>query len=1583
MLSKNKTLFLQRMSSACADKSSLRAKIATISLFGDSPISSAFSQKLLLLLEYLQLLSPILLFALFFQKQQETALLSSLLFLARIINPGLWISFDKLTASELIILCGLFVFTVSKYLLLIWIIYKFQRNSQPQKLLIKVWRTLFSIQGRVLYFYVTFFWVNVAMDSQTLSVELTQGERMCFKKKIVVSLLAIILDFAFSILLYARYYYMLPMKNFLSGKDNVVEMITLIQKFTLQILTIFLARGFQSSVWIITVINIIADSMRNLYFFKTLPLYNFEALHYQATILMILSSLNLTCFISIIGKSSNYEIVNLVFFMYIWAIISLLTIKISRGYLKSKLWRIICDPSVTSPAFLLHRISAISQLKNYKSTEVKTSWASLARGSVKNNLKDFLKITEETELENINDKKSANVLFGKYLEKLIELYPNNEKIQLFAAQFFVKKSQKYGDAVKALTSLRLKGSDKNIKLNADLLLIQIQNELQAKSEERNRESQLDLTSYLQEQGLVFQLQASMLEQACAQIKVCEEIKKNAPDTFIIHKTAQIFNKLRGKNIKSVKVLFKELSESNLEPLLLYAHYFLSLNHSLEEYSQFLKVYSQRFQKHQRYFDQQDLCQKNLFQAENWVYILSGHKATAGDVIFAPKPIGGVRLDTFKDSTIISRTAPCLRSGAAQFYQRVAENYDETFFNKTARRHIYHQDGYLIETTYHLNIHPYVTQGFYFVLFLRPIMTTRDLILVLENGDIDCGTKNISEKLGFLSNSKEINLKKNIKNISEEFVLINTAFNLVAFPQKKYSEDLTMEAAQELYDLYTTTGRDIWLSSLSDPNEAYLYHCKMVNEVYGSKVIKTLILQEKTKGSMSVTTATPATKQTPAETQRCDECSTGKDEKEQGWIDFQSLTSRKKVHTLLVNKSEEGGTVTASCKTQEEGGTSRFLLETERKPSFIDTRRKVKRRDSPEKGNDQRYSKKASSWYDTNSKESSQRKKLASLFVLSLESRHYSRIFKGINILLYIALTVFLMCQFIITAVVNKNLDNFKAQKDVLRTFQLRSFFLISLEGNVRNLYDIGTGAFNTSGRRGSGRTGIYQNLAQQSLTNLTQMNQKLLLNGNELSEEISSLLWEKDIPIYYTYFGESSQTYVEENTFGGIDRIITAAATVINSNGTNLARMKDPAQFVFRNSLNDILVKSQWISETIINFLNSQRSKISTRVVEYFIIEFVLMIVLLGVFILALWKQYNKEAKNLSALCRVDNQKIDDTLRGFVRFKEMIEDQKSMSNTIHQIMEMNNANAKNKNEQQMTREATKNPNRKGLQRNYYIFIVIFLVFLFALIGLITVGVNITTTLLDRFKSEQEQIYFLDYLRTRTALSRQAARELVATNNTGKVENKFPLPEFSSLIDELKQAKSEIYTKLLNEETVSKIPTVKTVLLGDLCQVLNATNSYSSRFFCQSLSDLGKPKGLIYLLGEYEDALSQALSAYKASNLTATSLMKLQRNLYSLLPSYFNILASGALALSDLIDAQLEDQLKGNDKDKNDYLIACSLVSVVIGGLMWIFILRKLKEGVNQFKNVLKIFPAEVVLSSFILKAFLRKTSKSTFDSFKF
>ncbi len=43
---------------------------------------------------------------------------------------------------------------------------------------------------------------------------------------------------------------------------------------------------------------------------------------------------------------------------------------------------------------------------------------------------------------------------------------------------------------------------------------------------------------------------------------------------------------------------------------------------------------------------------------------------------------------------------------------------------------------------------------------------------------------------------------------------------------------------------------------------------------------------------------------------------------------------------------------------------------------------------------------------------------------------------------------------------------------------------------------------------------------------------------------------------------------------------------------------------------------------------------------------------------------------------------------------------------------------------------------------------------------------------------------------------------------------------------------------------------------------------------------------------------------------------------------------------------------------------------------------KLREGVNKFKNVLAVLPADLVLASFILRSFLMKTSNGVLNAVK-
>jgi len=180
-----------------------------------------------------------------------------------------------------------------------------------------------------------------------------------------------------------------------------------------------------------------------------------------------------------------------------------------------------------------------------------------------------------------------------------------------------------------------------------------------------------------------------------------------------------------------------------------------------------------------------------------------------------------------------------------------------------------------------------------------------------------------------------------------------------------------------------------------------------------------------------------------------------------------------------------------------------------------------------------------------------------------------------------------------------------------------------------------------------------------------------------------------------------------------------------------------------------------------------------------------------------------------------------------------------------------------------------------------------------------------------------------------------------------------------------------------KKTIKNIPDVETMLLDDVCGFVKVP---SAAFYCKILSGQGMERGLIYLLGYYEEAMNNYLDTYDTSDKSAAVLMDIQRHIYNDVPALFVLMVNGALTLSDMIDNELGKQLKANQEGKVDFMVACSVVSVLMGILMWMFILRKLRDGTGQFKNVLKVLPADVILSSFILKTFLNKTSQGGFNS---
>lgn len=244
---------------------------------------------------------------------------------------------------------------------------------------------------------------------------------------------------------------------------------------------------------------------------KTLPVYQLQALKFQANLLVIVFSLNITVLLQNIDSTSLNNSTGS--FIIIWVIISLLTVKISSAYTTESFWDLTLNPNLKTSGFLIHRICAIKQLREVHKfipkKSAKNSWPVLAHQTLITNLPKILNISiSDSDCSfDFNTKDSMNQIFKSYLDKLQNQYPKDHFIQIFKAQFYAKNLNIYGEAIQICQKLR-QGYFSTHSLTASILLLSIQkiiktdfNPLSAK--ENSKKFFLFWTNFFLDESFIF------------------------------------------------------------------------------------------------------------------------------------------------------------------------------------------------------------------------------------------------------------------------------------------------------------------------------------------------------------------------------------------------------------------------------------------------------------------------------------------------------------------------------------------------------------------------------------------------------------------------------------------------------------------------------------------------------------------------------------------------------------------------------------------------------------------------------------------------------------------------------------------------------------------------------------------------------------------------------------------------------------------------------------------------------------------------------------------------------------------------
>jgi len=294
------------------------------------------------------------------------------------------------------------------------------------------------------------------------------------------------------------------------------------------------------------------------------------------------------------------------------------------------------------------------------------------------------------------------------------------------------------------------------------------------------------------------------------------------------------------------------------------------------------------------------------------------------------------------------------------------------------------------------------------------------------------------------------------------------------------------------------------------------------------------------------------------------------------------------------------------------------------------------------------------------------------------------------------------------------------------------------------------------------------------------------------------------------------------------------------------------------------------------------------------------------------------------------------------------------------------------------RDFSKDLNPTGLRKRYYIQLARLFTLFILMVALLTIYSLLTSSAIRSFKGKQDQIHVADCAQTRISLTNIASRELFSTNNTAQIENVLAETSLTNLLQELVSIRATGLDFVAEMNDNPENADMATMILGDSCKVLDPAMSV----YCSMLQTRGQKVGLLYLIDTIDTILKNQLQRYQDSDKSAAFLKELKEDQLELIIELFVVANGGCRRLASLINDNFEKKVTQVSRETSLLLVFTMIGAVIINILLWKLLLLQLGKGVNQFKNVLKVLPPELVLSSFILKNFLIKTSRGLLETIK-
>ena len=1406
----------------CKSHSSFKTKLGLLSLY-KAHFPNWF-EKILLSLEYIQLFSLTILIHPSVYEVSNTTIQDSYIFevvayTVKLANPSYLLSFthnDVTTNAVLGIILGYMLF---KHILLCYVMYVSWFNKTPNPLLKTIWRWIFKLQGRIACCFITSFWVRtiVMTSNDTFSIH-GIGNRAL----ITISAVLIIIEYTISFLLETQLCNFMPTKQYLAGKNFEVQIITLLQKFVIQIIQLFAYKHLSASIWVFIILNLILSLIRGFRFFATLPVYHFKTLLHQGGLVVIALSLHVVYFFQQILKEADYlDKTNFRFLITSWILIGILSCKLSRITLKQIYIQLLTSSSghKRNPNLLLHKVFATKYI--ISNTKVPTD------NTDKTDIKHLLGVTQSLNLPRIfnlqSQKISHNLLVEKreetdliileYLKNLASQFPKNPLLQLNLAYQKYKSPQFHSNIIKITSKLNESLLSPYYMSSALLLCdLEIKNLTQLSNlEEKNY---LDLINYMDNQIAMQDLRDHILKQIRLRTQICDHIVGEKANLETIYQNAQTVHRSKTLIQKKVNSFLKQAPEYYLHPYLVFAEYCLYLCYSIEDFHSYFQNYMRKLTRFTKEFSFNHLSQENLYQDENAFVIISTDKLENNSIVYSTKSLQGICGSDRNHyiGTPLARLFPhCLREYYTKIFKEIFEQGQTEFTNQSIRVFLSHKEGLLIEADIFVRVHPYMSQNLYLDLFIRPHRTLTDAILLDETGKIEGVTHNISQ---LVKTDSTLKSSVHIRQISDELAELNIAFNIVnqkngeinllkrssskrkksktrsslaassrfrASTTSPESSPVDLDKALRIYNRYNEEHKSI---ELPIPPSGRTYKCQISSLDFNSFNLNFIRLEgvfnkHLPGGHLDNSVSRDATSLQELgdveEVKHIEAISSNRE-----WI----LTTREfkgtipterdepdlRSHNFENNETDENLLISPT--------TSRFFF----KNTPTTPRQKGSPRQEGKPATDpapvQSVQLPSSLSVGSASSRMSQISGVFKTFQQAINTRSYQKSFNFLCLTFYGVILGTLICQIVLKSVLDTTMDRLIIKTQLLNFAQTRAQQVCAIENNARGCKMVVDGIVTVANTTLAIDTSLRKTLSNFIVPEeyLTAANVGIANNVASEDDDIQQMIFKRGVRMKGTPVDPTDTSISLITTLQHGDMI---KSVIRYLNGLPLVNSKagsNAFDFILNNAANDFLVRNQEIVDAFQASVDEQRDHLQLMINLSVIVLPILLAGIVCLVTVIIFKQYTKEKRHLLAFLKLNPTMIQSVLGTLKMFETRLVQQEKLKDELvpKLIYRLDNDRSFTSYHKAHDSQIVASGD---MQKRYIFYIVKVLFYIALLIAIVIINYVLISNSTDHIYLLQRQTQFANYIGSTGAITYIAKTEAIMTNNTNYIMGMKPYDQW--------------------------------------------------------------------------------------------------------------------------------------------------------------------------------------------------------------